>query len=249
MKYMGSKSKIAKYIVPIIQKYIDENGIDVYIEPFCGGCNIIDKIRCETKIANDNNVYLIELFRNAEKVKDLPDFITKEEYSKVRDCYNNHKKDIIDEAYPIWYIGAIGFLASYNGRFFDGGYAGIAHENGVERNMYLEAKNNFIKQSENLKDIIFSNTDYYSFNTNKVLYYCDPPYMNTKKYNTSRNFDYDKFYNWVREQSKDNIVLVSEQYMPDDFVCIWEKPVKRFINAKSKVESTEKLFVHRSLVV
>ena len=125
----------------------------------------------------------------------------------------------------------------------------MAHENGVERNMYLEAKNNFIKQSEDLKDIIFSNTDYYSFNTNKVLYYCDPPYMNTKKYNTSRNFDYDKFYNWAREQSKDNIVLVSEQYMPDDFVCIWEKPVKRFINAKSKVESTEKLFVHRSLIV
>ena len=244
MKYMGSKSKIAKYIVPIIQKYIDDYNIDVYVEPFCGGCNIIDKIDCKIKIANDNNPYLIELFRNRGKVLNMPDFITKEEYSKVRNCYNNLKNGIIDEAYPLWYIGAIGFLASYNGRFFDGGYAGMAHENGVERNMYLEAKNNFIKQSENLQNIIFSFNDYKNFDVEGVLYYCDPPYMNTKKYNTSKDFDYDRFYDWARKQSKNNIVLISEQYMPDDFECIWEKPVKRFINAKSKISSKEKLFVY-----
>ena len=45
MKYMGSKSRIAKHIVPIIQEKIKENNIKTYIEPFCGGCNIIDKIQ------------------------------------------------------------------------------------------------------------------------------------------------------------------------------------------------------------
>ena len=30
MKYMGSKSRIAKYIVPIIQSYIDNNNIKKY---------------------------------------------------------------------------------------------------------------------------------------------------------------------------------------------------------------------------
>ena len=35
IKYMGSKSRIAKDIVPIIQKYIDNNEITSYIEPFC----------------------------------------------------------------------------------------------------------------------------------------------------------------------------------------------------------------------
>lgn len=53
MKYMGSKSRIAKDIVPIIQKYIDGNDITEYYEPFCGGCNVIDKIRCEHKYASD----------------------------------------------------------------------------------------------------------------------------------------------------------------------------------------------------
>ena len=50
MKYMGSKSRIAKYIVPIIQNYIDDYNIKTYVEPFCGGCNVIDKINA--KISN-----------------------------------------------------------------------------------------------------------------------------------------------------------------------------------------------------
>lgn len=37
MKYVGSKQKISKYIVPIIQEYIDKNKIETYIEPFVGG--------------------------------------------------------------------------------------------------------------------------------------------------------------------------------------------------------------------
>ena len=46
---MGSKSRIAKHIVPIIQRYIDENNIKKYYEPFVGGANIIDKIDCPKK--------------------------------------------------------------------------------------------------------------------------------------------------------------------------------------------------------
>ena len=37
MVYMGSKAKYAKYIVPILQKVIDENCVDTYIECFVGG--------------------------------------------------------------------------------------------------------------------------------------------------------------------------------------------------------------------
>jgi DNA adenine methylase len=37
MKYMGSKNRIAKHIVPIIQSYIDDNQVQHYIEPFVGG--------------------------------------------------------------------------------------------------------------------------------------------------------------------------------------------------------------------
>ena len=52
----------------------------------------------------------------------------------MRNVYN--KKDY--SVFEKWYIGAVGFLASYNGRFFDGGYSGkriIA--NGTDGGTYL----------------------------------------------------------------------------------------------------------------
>lgn len=42
MKYMGSKNRIAKYILPIILK--DRKECQWYVEPFVGGCNTIDKV-------------------------------------------------------------------------------------------------------------------------------------------------------------------------------------------------------------
>lgn len=85
---MGSKSRIAKDIVPIIQYYIRESGFDTYIEPFCGGCNVIDKIESKIKIASDKHYYLIELYKNLKWLNELPDFVTKEHYSEVRECFN-----------------------------------------------------------------------------------------------------------------------------------------------------------------
>lgn len=105
MVYMGSKSRIAKYIVPIIQSYVK----DVYIEPFVGGANVIDKIHCPMRIGYDSNKYLIALWRRRDEVNLLPDTLSREHYNNVRD-----NKD----EYAAWYVGAVGFFASYNGRFF-----------------------------------------------------------------------------------------------------------------------------------
>lgn len=69
----------------------------------------------------------------------LPDEITKEEYDVVRKSFQTG-----DGKYPDWYIGAVGFLASYNGKFF-GGRAGIVKTKiGTIRNYYDEAKRNLL---------------------------------------------------------------------------------------------------------
>lgn len=240
MKYMGSKSKIAKEIVPILQKYIQENNIKNYVEPFVGGANIIDKIVCRNKIGNDNQKYLIELFNNLEKINYLPDTITKEHYSDVRNSYNCK-----DKRYEDWYIGAVGFLSSYNGRFFDGGYSGVVKtKNGGLRNYYMESLENLKNQSPNLKNITFIFGDYKDINVPKnSLVYCDPPYIGTKQYNTSRNFNYKEYWEWVREISKYSIVICSELQAPKDFKCIWEKEVNRTIDNNKTVKQNDKLFV------
>ena len=66
MKYMGSKARIAKDISQIINQRIKDNGIDIYIEPFVGGANMIQHINCPVRIGYDNNPYLIA-FLNAIK--------------------------------------------------------------------------------------------------------------------------------------------------------------------------------------
>lgn len=239
LKYMGSKSKIVDGILPIIQKRIEDYNIKTYIEPFCGGCNVIDKVICGKKIASDNQKFLIALLENAEKVKELSDEISRERYSEVRDCFNKGLHTFED-----WYIGAIGFLASYNGRFFDGGYSGIVRTKiGTERNYYKEAKENLIEQIPRLKGIIFENIDYLYYSDFKdCLFYLDPPYKGKKQYGSSKGFDHDGFWNWCRHMSYKNIVLISENEAPDDFECIWQQEVKRTIDNNKRVKSVEKLF-------
>ena len=107
MKYMGSKAKVARYIVPIIQEQIERSGYETYLEPFCGGCNVIDKIEAPQRIASDCNKYLIALMQHIQAGGELPGYIEREEYAKVR----ANRDD-----YPEWYAGYVGFVASYNFR-------------------------------------------------------------------------------------------------------------------------------------
>lgn len=240
MKYMGSKAKIKQYIIPIIQDRLEDYNLKTYIEPFCGGLNIIDSVNAKKRIASDINKYLIELYKHIDEVKNLPDIITHETYSKVRESYYKN-----DNTFEDWYIGAIGFLASYNGRFFDGGFSGIRTiANGKQRNYYLEAKNNLISQFDKIKGIEFKCGDYedlYS-NVSDAVIYCDIPYKNTKQYNSSKNFDYERFWFWADRMSDKNIVLVSEEQAPFPFEEIWKKETSRTINNKSTKVSVEKLF-------
>ncbi len=241
---MGSKSRIAKCIVPILQKCIDDNGINTYIEPFCGGCNIIDKIRCSNRIANDVNPYLIALFQHLQTGGELPTEVSRTLYSKVRAEYKNN-------AYEPWFVGAVGFLASYNGRWFDGGYAQPGWEknkNGKPvryRDYYQEAKKNIESQTTLLKDVTFHCQDYKKCNIpDNSLIYCDPPYCNTKQFANAMDFDYEIFWQQIREWSIEHFVVTSELNAPSDFECIWEKECSRSIKANDKSIAVEKLFIY-----
>ena len=241
MNYMGSKASISSSIVPIIQKCIMFSGYDHYIEPFVGGANIIEHIKCNTRVGADINKYLISLLRYAQlnEISDFPEDITYEEYCSVRDAFN-----IKSEKYEDWYVGCVGFLASFNGRFFDGGFAKPHYSDGQHREPYKEHLRNLMKQ--NLSGIEFICCDYKSFsNISNHVVYCDPPYANTKDYNGNKDFDSDEFWDFARKLSGSNIVLISEQTAPKDFMEIWSQDVKRQINTSDdKFTVSEKLYVH-----
>ena len=229
MVYQGSKSRLAKYIVPIIQEQIGKNNIDTYIEPFVGGANVIDKIKCGYRGGYDNNKYLIKLLNYAKNNPTLPIAFLDcpvDLYKAVRD----NKEEYAEELYAL-----VGYMASYGGRFYDGGYA---RDKTGKRNIYKERLKNFREQAPLLEDIQFRCCDYKDIACVNTVIYCDPPYKNKKQYN-NKSFNHEEFYDWCRKMSKDNIVIVSECDMPDDFTLIWEK--ERKVMQKSDRVKADKL--------
>jgi len=80
-------------------------------------------------------------------------------------------------------------------------------------------------------------------NLKGCVIYLDPPYEGTTKYKNN-DFDYDVFWDWVRDLSKDNYVFISEYNAPPDFECIWSKKVTTSLKVHEHEDRTEKLFIH-----
>lgn len=146
-------------------------------------------------------------------------------------------------------------MASANGRFFEGGYSGISiTKQGTERNYIKESLDNLKKQTPKLKGIEFYCRSYEGLDIpeNSIIY-CDIPYRNTKQYYLSKNFNYDRFWEWCREKTKQgHKVYISEYTAPEDFECIWEMPVKSSLSANGVAggskDSVERLFIFKGRV-
>lgn len=238
MKYMGSKARLAKDLAPIVNGLIKTHEITTYIEPFVGGANMIEHIECENKLGSDNNAYLIQMWNLLKDGWTPPNEITKEMYNDIK---------LNKEKYHGATVAIAGFCATYNAKWF-GGYAGIVNtKEGTTRNYYDESVRNIVKQIDKLKDVEFLNADYTNFsNYEDCLIYCDPPYQGTTQYGTSKDFNYERFWDWVREMSNKNIVLVSEYNAPDDFVSFYEKQLTTTLDKNSRKKDLEKLFIHKN---
>ena len=226
--------------MPIIQKSIDENNITTYYEPFVGGANMIDKIKCENRIGCDIHKELIAMWNELQKGWIPPSHITEEEYINVRDN---------KEKYPDYYVGYVGYHATFGAKYF-AGYARSFKADGVTpRDQSNEAYRNTMKQLPNVMDVKFVNADFKTLDIKKAVIYCDPPYQGTTKYETDA-FDYDEFWDWCRKNSKDNIVFVSEYNAPDNFECVWSKQHLANFDCNrgddtSKKIRVEKLFTYK----
>ena len=237
IKYVGSKNRISKEIAPILQKCINDNHVSTYFEPFVGGANMIDKIKCDSRIGNDIHKELIALFKQLQTGWKPPMHISEDEYNDVR--LNRDK-------YPDYYVGLVGFNATFGSKYF-GGYArGFKADKITPRDIPNEAIRNLMEQVPNIQDVKFVCDDYLTLNETKMsnwVIYCDPPYQDTTKYSDIK-FEYDVFWQWVRDTSKNNFVFVSEYNAPKDFECIWSKELTTTLDKSSRSKSVEKLFTY-----
>lgn len=235
MKYMGGKNRIANKILPIILK--DRKKEQHYIELMCGGCNVIDKVK-GNRIASDKNKYLIEMWIALTAGENFTEEIPKILYDKARTEFNNNTTN----NFSLAEIGWIGFMASYNGRFFDGGYNG----NYKKRNYTKESIDNIKKQLNSMKGVVFKSGNYNEVDIpDNSIIYCDIPYKDTKQYTTSKNFNHLEFWEWCKKMTnKGHQIFVSEYNAPPDFKCVWSGNIKSYMKAGRSKEVTEKLFTY-----
>lgn len=229
MKYMGSKNRIAKELLPIILK--DRQDGQWYVEPFVGGANMIDKVD-GNRIGADSNEYVINALKfirdNINLIPKNKNEFSEEQYKKYRNTDDEIK-------------GYIGFALSYGGRWF----GGWCRDSLGKRDYVKEAYRNALRQNPPLKDIKLIHSSYQdlSIPINSIIY-CDPPYQNTKKYKSS--FNHDEFWEWCRNKSKEgHKVFVSEYNAPNDFLCIWSKEIVSSLTKDTgSKRSIEKLFIY-----
>lgn len=243
MVYMGAKTKYAGHIVPILQRTIDETGAKEYKECFVGGANIIDKIRCENKYGYDRSETLIALLQQAQE--DMNKVLA----AGTRELWDKGKAYVKDGKMPddmtLADIGAMEYLASFSCGGFPRGYA----KPRASRDDFQKNRENLAAQAPQLAGIHFACQNYWELESTKgAVIYLDPPYAGTKQYGYANQpkMDYEHFWDWVREISKENYVFVSEQQAPDDFEVIWQQDdVKRTNGLDNNYKAVEKLFRYR----
>lgn len=237
MVYQGGKFKQSKEIAPIINNCIKANKIENYYEPFVGGANILDKVICNNLNANDIDSDLIAFYESI-KAGELPlKTVSKEFYLNVKDNQDN---------FPAATRGNIKYMASFGGKPW-GGFGGIDKRSG--KGHYESSLRNFERQIPVLKKTTFTSKDYAEIDYGKNNFICcDPPYCNTTGYRGIK-FDYDRFYEWFINISKDNYVILCEYSAPKGFTCFHQIGAKKTLaasdnktNVKDCLWYTEGLF-------
>ena len=225
MKYMGSKRRIIKELIPLFQL---KSG-DIYVEPFVGGGNSIEQMQGVIRKGFDSHPDTINALKT---IRDRMEILPSSSLEFTESDYMLVKKDVLHPLHSY-----VGYCLSYGGKW----WGGWRRDSVGERDYVAESYRDAMRQSTLIQGVLLDVQDYKSIELRDCVVYCDPPYKNTTKY--GNGFDSDKFWDWARQLSKNNRVFVSEYEAPSDFQCIWEKEqVSSLTKATGSKKAIEKLF-------
>lgn len=211
MRYMGSKSRVSRHILPIM--LLNRKDRQWFVEPFVGGGNSIDKVT-GNRIGADIDHYVIEALK---LIRDFPERLPKNKSEVDEKEYKMVKQS---STVSCGIRGYYGFALSFGGKWF-GGY--MRAPGSPWRDLIGESYQNAVKQSKLLKGVKLVCCCYKKLSIPpRSIIYCDPPYASTTKYKSS-NFDHHEFWKWCRERHvQGHKIFVSEYFAPEDFICVWE---------------------------
>lgn len=252
MIYQGGKYFLSKDIERILLEQVATSPIQVdgYVEAFCGALSVMVRMSShfEKCYAYDTHEDLIELWKEVKADTFIPPLTCDEQtYLSIKGLPS-----------PNAMKAFIGFGLSFGGKYFSG-YA-PKYTNGKKVDFLQSVKNSIGKIRPRIQNVEFDCVSYETLNPINKIIYCDPPYKNnrfpvkyrnkTKEYDT---FDTERFWEVMREWSKNNIVVISEVEAPADFEVIFEKKKYRSISQSKKTRYkndtekyvSEKLFILR----
>lgn len=197
LNYTGGKYKLLPQILPLFP-----DNIRMFVDMFCGGCNVGLNVNAEKIICNDYMYQIIELYSairnntNQETFKHIEERISsfdlsmenKDGYLKLRELYNKERNPL-----DLFVLTCYSF--NYSIRFNSNGDFNIAF--GKDRSYFnqsiKERLNVFMDRS---KKITFTNFSFEDLKveklTNEDFVYADPPYLITvANYNENGGWNKD----------------------------------------------------------
>ena len=239
MWYMGGKFRQSKAIVEVLRPYVTSD--TVYVEPFCGGmwsaARVARELHPKEMILNDINKPLMLLWKKC--LEDGCDWLPVDAELVEREY--PHYRAVQDDNDPLtaWY----GTALSFGGKWF-GGVA--RHTKGKQETTYEAERKSMYKKIDSLQTV---ETELYigSYKDleipNEAVVYLDPPYEGRTKAHYFDSFNYDEFWEWVRELSKRCVVFTSCFDCPPDFETVysWGDTVVRHLNSKGTDGTNERL--------
>lgn len=201
LNYTGGKYKLLPQIMPLFPE-----DINMFVDLFCGGCNVAINVNAKKIICNDSEKVIIDLYNDWKNGKcdkllnTLKETISKYELSKtnregfekIRKDYNNGNRE--------WFMFYAMLMHSFNYeiRFNKNNEYNVAF--GKDRSCFNKStENNFINFINEIhnKNIFFTNKDFTELKIEKLkeddFVYCDPPYLITYA-------NYNEQWNEVKER-------------------------------------------------
>ena len=187
LNYTGGKYKLLPQIIPLFPE-----DINMFIDLFCGGCNVAINVNAKKIICNDSEKVIIDLYndwKNGECDKllnTLKETISKYELSKTnREGFEKIRKDYNDGNRE-WFMFYAMLMHSFNYQIRFNKNNEYNMPFGKDRSCFNKStENNFINFINEIhnKNIFFTNKDFTELKIEKLkeddFVYCDPPYLIT----------------------------------------------------------------------
>lgn len=239
MWYMGGKFRQSKAIVEVLRPYVTSD--TVYVEPFCGGmwsaARVARELHPKEVILNDINKPLMLLWEKC--LREGCDWLPVGSETVEREYQGYKARQDENDPLTAWY----GIALSFGGKWF----GGVARNSRIRENDGYESQRNSTESKvDSLSKV---NTDLHigSYKDltvpDNAVVYLDPPYEGRTKAHHFDLFNYNEFWDYVRELSKRCTVFTSCFDCPKDFETIyeWGDTVVRHLNSKGTDGTNERL--------